>query len=196
MAANVVNFPSILSIAAGAIFVRLINKNLNTAASTFALFSTFFLNFRNEIFKFMLRTMWRCTAEFHFTYGNHKQLGDAILFDGERQWNPILFNQHFAVCWISTRMQISAPICRELQSFFILIFASNMIGLFSRFAFSLFHSFHLFSQVTEVNGISFMKNTDFYCLRIIFVDWSGRSARARVVHLTNDILFKSVMKKK
>lgn len=55
--------------------------------------------------------------EFYLTYGNHKQLGDAILFDGEWQWNSIFFDQHFAVCskLNFVQKQSSSSICREIQ---------------------------------------------------------------------------------
>lgn len=44
MTANVVDFSCILPIAAGSVFVRFIDENLNTAARTFALLSAFFLS--------------------------------------------------------------------------------------------------------------------------------------------------------
>lgn len=145
MAANVVNFSSILSVAAGTVFVRLIYENLNTAAGTFALFTTFFLNW------FVWAWNTAKVFEFYLTYGNHKQLGNAILFDGEWQWNSILFDQHFAVCSelnFGQNAKFSSSICREMQLLDLLLRWVWFLASISRY------------QLLSVCSVSFIVTSD------------------------------------
>lgn len=157
MAANVVNFPSILSIAAGSIFVRLINENLNTAASTFALFSTFFLNFE---MKYSNSCCAQCVGVLLSFISLTAIINNwAMRYSSTVSGSGILYSLINILLLIETR-----PECKYLRQ----IAASYNCFLFLRW---IWFVCYLASLYLEVNGISFMKKTDFYCLRFCWSIW-------------------------